>query len=124
MGVSGLSTPESALYDSEKDVIYVSNVNGHPTEKDSNGFISTVSPEGKIISLNWVENLNAPKGLALRSNKLYVADIATLVVINTNTGEIVKRFQDDNAKFLNDVTITHDGEYNSLLGRKFIWGLA
>lgn len=108
--VTGLSAPESAVYDSTKNIIYVSNVNGSPMEKDENGFISTISPEGEIIELNWVEGLNAPKGLSLFANKLYVADIDTLVVIDTNSGEIIGQYQDEDAKFLNDVTITKDGK--------------
>lgn len=32
-----LKTPESVLYDQERDVIYVSNINGDPAQKDGNG---------------------------------------------------------------------------------------
>ncbi len=108
--LTGLSTPESALYDSDKNIIYVSNINGGPMEKDGNGFISIISPEGKLINLNWVKGLNAPKGMSLFADKLYVADIDMLVVIDTNTGDILEQYQGSNAKFLNDVTVTKDGK--------------
>src|SRR5689334_8423340 len=38
--VEGFQNPESAKYDAELDVWYVSNVNGLPGAKDGNGYIS------------------------------------------------------------------------------------
>ena len=57
-----LKNPESVAYAPEQNVLFVSNVNGKPTQKDQNGFISKVS-NGSIIELNWVTGLNAPKGI-------------------------------------------------------------
>jgi hypothetical protein len=37
---SGLRTPKSALFDVKSNKIYVSNINGNPSEKDGKGFIS------------------------------------------------------------------------------------
>jgi hypothetical protein len=65
-----LKNPESVAYAPEQNVLFVSNVNGKPTQKDQNGFISKVSPSnGSIIELNWVTGLNAPKGIATSNNK-------------------------------------------------------
>src|SRR5262249_52756837 len=78
---AGFKTPESVLYDPEQDLYLVSNINGKPIDADSNGFISKVSPEGKVVELMWIDgskktsSLNAPKGLAISGNLLYVADI-------------------------------------------------
>jgi len=58
---TGFHRPESAFFDAEADIIYVSNVDGTPTEKDGKGFISKLSAEGKVISLECVSGLNAPK---------------------------------------------------------------
>ena len=44
---TGLSTPESVLYDADDDRYLVSNINGKPTDKDNNGFISALSPDGR-----------------------------------------------------------------------------
>jgi len=41
-----LKVPESVCFDAGRNVIYVSNVAGSPTDKDGNGFISKVSPDG------------------------------------------------------------------------------
>ena len=58
-----LTTCESVLYDQERDVLYVSNINGQPDGKDGNGFISKLNLDGKVTELEWVKGLNAPKGL-------------------------------------------------------------
>ncbi len=104
-----LSGPESALFDAERGVIYISNVAGQPNEKDGNGFISTLSPDGAIAELKWVEGLDAPKGLALVDGKLYVSDIDTLVEIDVATGEISNRYAGEGAQFLNDVAADDSG---------------
>lgn len=104
-----LSGPESAIFDATRNVLYISNVNGEANEKDGNGFISTLSPDGSIVELNWVEGLDAPKGLALHNDKLYVSDIDTLVEIDVAKGEITNRYPAEGAKFLNDVASDQEG---------------
>ncbi|ODR95257.1 hypothetical protein AUC70_06085 [Methyloceanibacter stevinii] len=105
----GLQQPESVLFDTEGKVLYVSNINGAPTDKDGKGFITKVSPEGEIIEAEWAKGLNAPKGMGIDGDRLYVADIDRLVVIDTGTGEISKVYEAPDAKFLNDVTVAKDG---------------
>ena len=86
-----LKNPESVAYAPKQNVLFVSNVNGNPTQKDQNGFISKVSPSnGNIIELNWVTGLNAPKGVAISNNnsRLYVSDITDLVEIDIDNGKI------------------------------------
>jgi sugar lactone lactonase YvrE len=107
-----LKNPESVAYASEQNVLFVSNVNGKPTQKDQNGFISKVSSSnGSIIELNWVTGLNAPKGIAISNNKstLYVSDITDLVEINIDNGKIMKRFNAPGSAFLNDVVSDNQG---------------
>lgn len=105
----GLITPESVLYDEAHDLIYVSNINGDPTQKDGNGFISILSPDGKIKDLEWVKKLNAPKGMAIYQGRLYVSDIDQLVEIDIDKGKIVKKYDAQGAVFLNDVTACMNG---------------
>jgi len=106
---TGFKNPESVVYDSKRDVLYVSNVNGGPNEKNGNGSISVVSLEGEIHILDWVTGLNAPKGLAIVGDNLYVADIDTLVVIDIPKRTIMNRYTVDDAEFLNDVAVAGDG---------------
>ena len=107
---SGLKNPESVVYDKQREQLYVSNVNGKPTEKDGNGSIALVSLDGEIEALEWVTGLDAPKGLAIHGDKLYVADIDTLVVIDIASGSISERYTVSDAKFLNDVTAAANGD--------------
>lgn len=99
-----LKTPESVLYDYQRDIIYVSNVNGNPSEKDGNGFISTIKSDGNIDKLEWVTGLNAPKGMGLIGNLLYVSDIDEIVEIDVLNRKILQRYPVPGSKFLNDIT--------------------
>ena len=99
-----LKTPESVLYDEKRDVIYVANINGNPSEKDGNGFITVLNPDGSVKDFKWMEHFNAPKGMALFEGKLYVADIDRLVEIDIEHRQILKKYEASDAEFLNDVT--------------------
>ncbi|QGY43017.1 hypothetical protein GM418_04890 [Maribellus comscasis] len=104
-----LKTPESVLYDAESDVIYVANIDGNPLEKDGNGFISILNPDGSEKDLYWIKKLNAPKGMAIFDGKLYVSDIDQLVEIDIERGKILKKYEAAGAKFLNDVAVCMNG---------------
>jgi sugar lactone lactonase YvrE len=107
-----LDTPESVLYEPTENVLFVSNIDGKPEEKDGQGFISKVSPINEtVIELNWVTGLNAPKGMAVSSDssKLYVSDITDLVEINTVNGQITNRYNAPGSAFLNDVVSDEQG---------------
>lgn len=104
-----LQAPESVIYHPGSDALYVSNVNGAPDAVDGNGFISQLSDEGEIEDLYWLDGLDAPKGLAIKDDLLYVADIDELVVIDINSQSIAARYPAEQAKFLNDVSIDQQG---------------
>ena len=114
---SGFKTPESVRYDSANDVFYVSNINGSPLDKDNNGFISRMRPDGSIDSLQLIAGgrdgvtLNAPKGLALIGDTLWVADIDAVRAFNVKTGAVVATvdFTPFKAVFLNDICVGGDG---------------
>ncbi len=95
--------PESVVYDAKRDVLFVSNVNGDPNGADGDGYISQVSLTGDVIKQHWLDGLNAPKGLALVSDTLYVADINELVAIDLVSKKITQRYLAPKAIFLNDV---------------------
>jgi len=104
-----LRTPESVLYDPANNVLYVSNVGGvPPTKKDGDGFISLVSTDGKIVNLKWATGFDAPKGMALLGNTLYVTDIDRLKAIDTKTGKTINTWKVTGATYLNDVAVSSD----------------
>jgi sugar lactone lactonase YvrE len=122
--VKGLEQPESVVHDPATGVLYVSNIAGAIMQKDGNGFIAKLRPDGTIIERDWVKGLNGPTGLALHERSLYVADIDELVEINAASGEIVKRYPAKGAIFLNDVAAGADGTvYVSDTPMNTIWRL-
>lgn len=108
-----LTTCESVLHDEKKDVLYVSNINGQPDAKDGNGFISTVSLDGKVTAASWATGMDAPKGMGLLNGKLYVADIDKVHEVDTETGKITNSHTVEGATFLNDITVGNDKVYVS-----------
>lgn len=121
---AGFQNPESALPDPAGGVIYVSNVAGGPLDKDGNGYISKLSPDGKVTTEKWVTGLDGPKGLALAGGKLYVADIGQLVEIDVATGAVGARYPAAGSKFLNDVVADSEGRiYVTDTSGNAIWRL-
>jgi hypothetical protein len=97
------------IFDIANEIIYVSNINGSPTEDDANGFISKLGIDGKIVNLKWIIGLNAPKGMGIIADTLYVADINQVVKIDTRLGEVIRKFDAEGAVFLNDITLDDKG---------------
>jgi hypothetical protein len=113
---SNLQGPESARYDRELDVWFVSNVNGLPGAKDNNGYISRLRPDGTPYQLKFIEGgkkgvtLNAPKGLAIKGDTLWVADIDFARAFNKRTGApIANVTARGRVKFLNGAAVGPDG---------------
>lgn len=104
---SGLDTPESVLHDENNHVIYVSNVNSFASGanwQDNGGYLSKLDETGSVINAKWVKGLKAPKGLIVNDDKLYVADLDTVAVIDTKTGRILNTYNaPDGADHLNDI---------------------
>ena len=73
--------------------MFVSNIGGakpDPMALDSNGFISELSADGKVIHQKFQKGiLNAPKGLAVVKDVVYVADVNRVVGFNARSGEQV-----------------------------------
>jgi len=105
----GFANPESVIFDEARGVLYVSNLNGPPTEKDANGFISKLSPDGTLQQLDWVAGLDAPKGMAIAGDRLFVADIDAIVEIDIAGGTVLNRHAVSGAIFLNDVVAESSG---------------
>lgn len=122
---TGFANPDSALWDAARTVIYVSNVNGAPADKDGNGYLSKLSPEGRLITEKWVTGLDAPKGMALVKGRLYVADIDRLVAVDVGSGKVVKTWAAPGARSLEDVTADDSGNvYASDLLGNAVWRLS
>lgn len=115
---TGLATPESVLWDSAHAVWYVSNINGNAPQKDDNGYILRLGANGQTVdSLPFINGaddditLHAPKGMALRGDTLWVADIDALRGFDLTSGKSVATvdLRPLGATFLNDVAVGVDG---------------
>jgi len=105
-----LKVPESVFFDGKNKILYVTNIDGkEPWGKDGKGSVGKVGLDGKIIAVDWVKGLNAPKGMGLFKNKLYVADLTEVVVIDIVKGEIIERIAVKDAVGLNDVSVDQNG---------------
>ena len=109
--------PESVRYDPDQDVFFISNVNGGMSSKDGNGFIMRVSAARPDTGLVFVRSgqggvvLNAPKGLAIIGDTLWVTDIDVVWGFDRHTGAPVAMvdLRPLSARFLNDIAAAPDG---------------
>lgn len=103
------AAPESAYYDGASLAVFVSSISGQILERDGNGYISRLTPDGKMVNARWVTGLNAPKGLRSAGSTLWVSDIDEVVAIDIASARITQRVRIDGAQFLNDVATAPDG---------------
>jgi DNA-binding beta-propeller fold protein YncE len=99
--VTGLKNPAGFIVDPATGSYFISNENGAPTERDNNGFITKLDPDGKINKLKFIEGgvggvtLHAPNGLAIIGRTLYISDI-----------DQVRRFHADTGRALGELDLT------------------
>ncbi|GJL79595.1 MAG: ATP/GTP-binding protein [Nitrospinaceae bacterium] len=110
--IKAMDEPHSFIVDPSTGVYYVSNVFGSPDAKDNNGFIAKIDPAGKHVDRDFIRSgkngvhLDAPKGMALSGQNLYVTDI-----------DVVRRFDVESGLPLGTVDF-------SILGAKSLHDLA
>lgn len=114
--VTGFDGPEAVRYNPAQDLYFVSNFTGGGNDRDANGFISSVSPEGMIDSLQFMTGtdehpLHAPRGMYIIGTTLWAADIDGVHGFDTTTGEQTDfvDFTEFEPGFLNDIVAGPDG---------------
>lgn len=127
----GLESPAAAIHDPAADHYLVANIAGGALERDGNGFISRLSPEGAVLQLKWIEgkagalDLHAPKGMAIAGDQLLVADIDVVRRFDRQSGKPLGEIPVPGAASLKDVAVAPDGVlYVSDNGLRKIQGLA
>lgn len=112
---TGFAGPENLVYDSAADVLLIANINGDPMQKDGNGFITRIAASGNVESLKWIDGsqaatrLDAPKGLVLRGDTLFVADVDVIRAFDRRDGRWLANLPVAGSKMLNDVVFGSDG---------------
>ncbi len=107
--VRGFSHPESVLIHGDR--LYVSNIGESldPMAKDADGFVSELDADGNLIRLRAFAPLDGPKGSAIVSSRLYVADIDRVVGFDLATSAPVFSATSPLPKtMLNDVAMESD----------------
>lgn len=106
--IDGFSSPESVIV--KDNNVYVSNVGKElrPSLKDGDGFISKLDKNGKVKELKFISGLNAPKGMSIVNNTLFVADIDTIKGFDLKNKKEVFSLVFKGAKFLNDIVVKDD----------------
>lgn len=114
--VDGLRQPESVLYDPVRDVFYISNMDGAPATKDGTGFITRLRADGTVEDLRWIDGgrngvtLDAPRGMAIIGDVLWIADIDVVRAFDAQSGAPLTQIDlaPLGARFLKDVTAGPD----------------
>lgn len=124
----GFSGPEAVRYDPGQDVYFVSNFNGDGGERDANGFISKLSPDGSIDSLRFIEGtedhpLHAPRGMYITGDTLWACDVDGIHGFNRMTGEQVTfvDFTEFEPGFLNDIVAANGNLYVTDTGKSTVY---
>ena len=120
--ISGLSGPESALYDPQQDVYFISNMNGSLLDQDDNGFITRVDAKTLQVDLKWIEagknnvKLDTPKGMAIVGDSLYVSDTTAVRKFDRHSGAPQGSIELPGATTINDLTTDGKAVYVSDTG--------
>ena len=104
-----VAIPESVLPDATGKTLFVSLIDGGAWDIDGKGGVGKLSTDGKTYNGTWITGLNAPKGLGRFGNRLYVADVTEVVVIDIKAGKIEKKIPIEGAQGLNDITVDKNG---------------
>lgn len=109
------ASPSAIIYDAERDLYWVSNLNGDGDGALGKGFISRLEPDAERSTLNYIDGrrpgvpLDAPRGLAVFGDVLYVADVKTIRKFKASSGEALGDLDVPGAVFLSDVAVAVDG---------------
>jgi len=114
-----LHQPESVKYDSEQDVFFISNMVGFGSDRDGFGYIVQVSAADLSKSRIFAQSgnsgviMDAPKGMAIHGDTLWICDIDKMRALHRKTGLSLATidFSGHGAVLLNDVTIGDGGMY-------------
>ena len=103
--------PESVVYDPQREILYVSSFNRVSSATKDQGFISKMTLDGEVRQLEWITGLDGPCGMAVHGDRLYATEgvRGTLVEIDIETGEVLKRYPMPKCKFFNDISVDKDG---------------
>ncbi|MGE0433149.1 MAG: hypothetical protein AB7K09_03865 [Planctomycetota bacterium] len=113
----GFATPECVIHDEMLDLYLVSNIGteASPANVDGDGYISRVGMDGTMMQQKFIDGaaegvtLNAPKGMAITGDTLWVADIDVVRRFDHTTGKTIDEIAVPGATFLSGVAADGQG---------------
>jgi sugar lactone lactonase YvrE len=129
----GFNQPEAVRYDPDQDVYFVGNWGtGGPEAKDDNGYISRMSPDGKVEQPRFIAGgtngatLHAPRGMTIVGDTLWVVDADAVRGFNRRTGAplATANFSAFRLGFLNDIAAGPDALYVTDTGTDHLYRIA
>lgn len=112
--VDSLASPESVAWDEARERWLVTNV-ADGEEGSGAGFVTAVSAGGDEVVRRAYDastpglRLDAPKGLAVRGDRAYVADLRRVVALDLAGDSALWSRSLAGSEFLNDVAVAPDG---------------
>lgn len=115
--IVGFQDPESVRYDAGQDVLFVSNMAGFGSNKDGNGYIVRIHADSLADPVVFIAadsngvTLDAPKGMTIQGDTLWVTDIDVVRGFHRVTGMPVATidFASVRPVLLNDIAAGPDG---------------
>ena len=103
--------PESAVYDPNENVVYVSNFdNQFGKRKEPGSYITKVSLDGDVLAEKWVEGLTATTGITIHDGKLYIVERSGIAEISIADAKITNRYPFPvSGTFPNDIAADDEG---------------
>lgn len=128
--VDSLASPESVAWDEARERWLVTNV-ADGEEGSGAGFVTAVSARGDEVVLRAYDastpglRLDGPRGIAVRGDRAYVADLSRVVVLDLAGDSALWSRSLAGSELLNDVAAPPDGDiYVSDTGGDAVWRVA
>lgn len=129
--VDSLRGPESVARDGARGRYLITNVAGEAAAADGDGFVSAVSLSGDSVRRRALTGaslgvrLDAPKGIDVRGDRAWIADIHRVVGIDLRADTALFALRIPPSRSLNDVAVGHGGDvYVSDTGRDAVYRVA
>ncbi len=119
--LGGLKSPESVIADAANGRLIVGNMGVFGPDGGTDGFLSVVSMDGKLVTESFTTGLIDPKGMAIIGESLFVVDANGLVEVSLKDGTIIATHVLNGAMFLNDATTDGKAVYVSDLAGQTVF---
>ena len=108
---AAFKAPESVVWDSIRNCLYVSNYTTPLKEGSYYGghTVSKVSMKGVILEAGFVTGLSCPTGICIWNDKLYIVERFGVVEFDLTQNRVSNKYYIKTTEFMNDIAIDNDG---------------